>query len=144
MKPLAAILCALILSGCASLDNRQHAYVGVAADGVSTAIALSAPNIVEANPLGWWTLPLRIGIIEYAKTLPPHEGVPVLHATEAVGWGAAVNNLLVFAGVQAAPVIGLAVGLYLWHQGSDEREFMRACAVQRELAGKALVCDWKP
>lgn len=126
---LATMLLALALAGC-SVTKQPGAYGGVAADGVSTAVALSMPNIVEANPIGYLTIPLRIAAIEYAEKLPPVEGVPIIHAVKSVSWMAATSNVLVIAGA-ANPVAlaaGAAVLAYTWHAGADEREYAAFCA----------------
>ena len=121
MKRLLLLIAVSLLSGCAS-----NPYLAVGADGVSTYAALARGGL-EMNPAGWLTIPIRIGLLEHAKTLPEHERIQVEHSTDAAGWGAAVNNLLVFV-TPAAPVIGIAVGVYLWNRGAPEREFYEHCA----------------
>lgn len=122
-----------------------EAYGGIAADAASTALALSAPGIVEMNPLGWATVPLRIMAVEYAKSLPEEEGKPMMQTITAAGWGAAANNLLVLAGASsvAAPIVGIAVGYALWKQGEPEREFWAICAAQKK-DNPQLKCNYGP
>ena len=131
------VLLAFCLTGCASLQ-REHG--AIAADGVSTSIGLAAGG-VEIGA-GWASLPIRLAMIEHAKTLPPHEAKPILDAMNAAGWGAAANNVLVALG--AWPVsffIGGAVGLWLWSEGAATRDALTACAIHSHLAGKTLACN---
>lgn len=122
-------VCAIFLGGCSTFQQ-PAAYGGIAADGLTTAVALSLPNMVEANPLGYLTIPLRIAAIEYSQTLPKEEGVQIVHSIGAVSWGAAVSNILVIAG--AANPIALAAGagvmLAKWMAGEDERLYAQYCA----------------
>jgi hypothetical protein len=119
--------------------GEQEAYLGTAADAATTAAALASPGLGEMNPLGWATVPLRLGIMQYAKTLPREEGQPVMDAVSASGWGAAANNLLVLAGASgvAAPIVGLAIGYAVWKSGETEREFWHMCALHRKMEGQA-------
>lgn len=142
-KQLATAVLATVLASTATA-GAPDAYGGIAADAITTGIALSAPGIIETNPLGWATVPIRLAIMEHAKSLPREEGQPIMDALSAGGWGAAVNNLLVLAGTgPAAPVIGLAVGYAVWKQGETEREFWRLCAVHRA-ADPGVKCEFKP
>src|SRR5689334_1203912 len=139
----AAALVSLAVSATA-FAGEVEGYTGIAADAVTTGIALSTPGIVETNPLGWATIPIRLGIMQYAKTLPRHEGQPVMDAVSASGWGAAASNLGVLAGIgAAAPVIGIAVGYAVWKAGEPEREFLTACAAHN-LIEPGVTCEFKP
>ena len=121
----------------------KDAYGGLAADAISTAVGLTVPGIVELNPLAAISLPLRIMAIEHAKTLPREQAQPILDSTQAAGWGAAANNLLVLAGAGTiAPVVGLAVGYAIWKSGEDERNFWQACAVHRA-DNPNIKCEFK-
>lgn len=141
---LTALAAAAFAAGAhAQQADGKDAYGGVAADVVSTAVGLSVPGIVELNPLAAISLPLRIMAIEHAKTLPREQAQPILDKTEAAGWGAAANNLLVLAGAGSiAPVIGLAVGYAIWKSGEDERNFWQACAVHRA-DNPNIKCEFK-
>jgi hypothetical protein len=125
--------------------GEPEAYGGVAADALTTGAALTMPGVVETNPLGWATVPLRLMVLEHAKTLPREEAQPVMDAVSASGWGAAANNLLVLAGASGAgPVVGIVVGYAIWQRGETEREFWRLCAVHKQLAtGRRLTCQFK-
>jgi hypothetical protein len=142
---VAAVLSMAVASMAAA--GEQDAYTGVAADAVSTGAALAAPGIGEANPLGWATVPIRIAIIQHAKSLPREQGQPMMDAVSASGWGAAANNLLVLAGASAAaPLAGLAIGYAVWKSGETEREFWRMCAVHKSMDPQ-VKCEfraWKP
>ena len=81
------------------------------------------------NPLGWAVVPLSIGLVEHAQTLPDHERIPLVQSVAAVKWGAAASNFLMLAGAgPAGLVVGLAVAGVLWQQGSGEREYAAWCA----------------
>lgn len=139
----AAALVSLAFASSANAGE-VDAYGGIAADAASTALALSAPGIVEMNPLGWATVPLRILAVQYAKSLPEEEGKPMMQGINAAGWGAAANNLLVLAGASsvAAPIIGIAVGYALWKKGEPEREFWAICAAQKK-SNPQLKCTFE-
>jgi hypothetical protein len=145
MRLIFALIASLWITGCAS-----QPYSAVAADAATTATGLSIAadtagrKIIEGNPLGWWTVPIRIAIIEHAKTMPIEEGTPVLHMTSAVGWGAAANNLLVMAGVGPfALAAGVMVAIGIWADGENERNFWENCATHRRLEPeKDLTCVW--
>ena len=132
-----------ILLSLAILCGPVHADAGVAADAVTTGIALSATGVVETNPIGLATVPIRLVVIEHAKTLPPEEGTPILHAINATSWGAAANNLLVLAKISAAPLVGVLVTFILWNQGKEEREFAQLCALHKQIEGKNLTCVYR-
>lgn len=124
MKSLA--LCACLLAGPAIAQ-----YDALVADATTTTGALMA-GATEMNPLGWGTIPLRIVIIEYSKTLPAHEAVRVRHLARAAWYGAAANNLPVMLGAAGGPVAALVVGIGIWAGGRDEREFWLLCALERQ------------
>jgi hypothetical protein len=119
---------------CTAFAGEQEAYLGTAADAATTGAALAMPGFTEANPLGWATVPIRMALIQHAKTLPREEGQPVMDAVSASSWGASASNLMMLAGVgSAAPVVGLAVGYMVWKKGETEREFWQMCAVHQKL-----------
>jgi hypothetical protein len=139
----AAALVSLAVSSTA-FAGEVEGYSGIAADAVTTGIALSAPGIVETNPLGWMTVPIRIAIMEHAKTLPREQGQPVMDAVSATGWGAAASNLGILAGLGvAAPVVGIAVGYAVWKKGEGERDFWMACAAHKAVEA-GVNCEYKP
>lgn len=135
----AALLTLALLCGTA---HAQHD--AIAADAVSTVGALSS-GATELNPLGWATGPLRLVMLEYAKTLPPSESVQVRHSVRAGGYGAAANNVAVMVGIQGAPVIGIFVGIGIWASGREEREFWAMCDREREHWGRPdMSCTYTP
>lgn len=147
-KQMIALVASMAIASMAAAAE-QDAYVGVAADVATTGAALATPGIGEANPLGWMTVPIRLAIIEHAKTLPREEGQPMMDAVSASGWGAAANNLLVLAGASAAaPIVGIAIGYAVWKKGESEREFWHMCAAHKAMeSNPAMKCEyraWKP
>jgi hypothetical protein len=123
--------------------GEQQAYTGLAADALTTGAALATPGMVESNPLGWATFPIRMAIIEHAKTLPREEGQPLIDMTSASGWGAAANNLLALAGAgPLGAVVGVAVGYAVWKSGETEREFWHMCAAEKK-ADPAAKCEFR-
>jgi hypothetical protein len=139
MRLIFALISSLWITGCAS-----QPYSAVAADAATTATGLSMAGVAELNPLGLWSFPLRLAIIEKAKTLPIEEGTPVLHTINAVGWGAAANNLLVMAGAGPfALAAGVMVAVGIWADGENERLFYENCSVHRRMEPeKILECVW--
>ena len=85
MKRLLAFFIATLLCGC-SVFKEPEAYGAIAADTATTAAALARAGFVEANPLGWAVVPLSIGAVEYAQTLPPEKGVVLVDAIGSVKW----------------------------------------------------------
>jgi hypothetical protein len=63
--------------------GETEAYTGIAADAVSTGLALSASGVVEMNPMGWATIPIRLAMVQYAKSLPEEEGRPMMQSISA-------------------------------------------------------------
>lgn len=126
---LAALALAILAAGC-SVTKEPGAYGAIAADTLSTKAALAAGG-VEVNPLGWATLPLSIGLVEHAKTLPPEERVPLVHSVSAVKWGAAAANLAGMAFGPAGLFVGIAIGGLIWDHGAPEREYWAICAQWR-------------
>src|SRR3569833_102306 len=123
--------------------GEQQAYEGTVADAVTTGIGLATPGLVEANPLGLATFPIRAALIAHAKPLPREQGQPVIDAVSATGWGAAASNLLILAGATtAAPVDGLAVGYAVWKIGESDREFGIICAGLKQLEG-GVKCEYR-
>lgn len=141
---LAAAVIALSIA-CPAGAQPHPAQGAVAADAVSTAVALAAPGVVELNPLGWATVPLRLAAIEHAKRLPREEGQPILDAISAGGWAAAANNLLVLAGASGAagPLVAMVVGYAMWNAGAAEREFWRMCAEHKRF-DPGVTCRFEP
>ena len=122
MKRLSLTLAALVLAGCSGVP------VSVGADAATTAVGLSQ-GLVEANPLGWATVPLRLAAIEHSKSMPEGEGAELRASVDAFSWGAAASNIALIA-TGATPVgivAGMVVGLASWQASEKEREFYRFC-----------------
>lgn len=101
------------------------ARLAAVADGVSTHIALSGAAH-ESNPLvnpsiGGLVLltAAKVGLVQYANTLPEKPRAIVLQTTSALWGGAAVNNLMLGVAGGAWPLaVGVAAGYWFWvHEG---------------------------
>lgn len=111
-------------------NAKTHAMAAAVADGVSTGLALSAGGL-EANPL-LSTSPLglvavtgiKLGLVNYADTLPQPEKRLTLKSTSSVWGGAAVNNIMIFlAAPPPFPIFaGLLAGLLTWHHLENQYE----------------------
>jgi hypothetical protein len=139
MRAASAVLLALALTGCASMDeNRRDAYLAGMADCGTTAAGLSlGRGLVEANPLGpIAACALKPVAVEYAAAKPEPARTQGLHAIEAAWNGFAINNTAALINVLAHlglswPVplgIGAAWAWWQWSQGADEREYAAICA----------------
>ncbi len=138
----------LIASLLLCLATTAHAdYSGIAADGVSSAIASTVPGLSEANPLGLLVFPIKIGIVAHAKTLPAEEGVPLVRGIDSTSWGAAANNICIALTLNpACLLLGVAVGGTLWHRSADERAFFEVCARHKRVYPEdaSLNCRYTP
>lgn len=125
-------------------DGKTHATIAAVADGVTTGMALSA-GAIESNPL-IATSPvgliavtgLKLGLVNYADTLPEQEKRFALKSTSAVWGGAAVNNIMVFlAAPPPVPILaGLVTGIMAWQhlENKYEKEDIRLAAKNSKLA----------
>lgn len=130
MRFALAVLFAL-LTGCASV--RDDARLAVGADIGTTAVGLVSGVGREANPVlgGGSTTGLavsaaiRLGLIEWADTLPEPERSQSLGFLSDITWGVVGNNVAVLLGMGAPALAGLVVGLAV-HQ--RRAEFLAICA----------------
>lgn len=126
------LLTALALAAaCASahaLDAEQTAQAAAAADGASTAIALStgaveANGLMPSSPVGILAVTaVKMALPRLARDMEPETRHTVLVATTGLYGGAAVSNLLIAAG--AATPVGLVAGVlsgwFLAHREHDK------------------------
>lgn len=114
MKP-AALLLALSCATAHALDAEQTAQAAAAADGATTALALSqgaveANGLMPASPVGIVAVTaLKMAIPRLARDMEPETRHTVLVTTTGFYGGAAVSNLLIAAG--AATPVGLVAGV---------------------------------
>lgn len=140
----AAGIAALLLTGCASLE--QRAYTAAAADTATTAAGL-ALGLVELNPLGPAAGLLKIPYLIYAHSLPEDERAE-LHAQAGSIWGGiSVSNGCMLAALitggafaPACIVAGIGYGIYRWNADTPERAFYAACANYRRYSGESFTC----
>lgn len=143
MKPL--ILSILLLASAGAQAQAQYRACGAAlADGATTAAALSAGSIVEANPLmpagigGILAVTgIKCGMAAWANEMPEPQRTEALNTQEAAFGGAAVANLAILL-THSNPLgwaVGIGYGLYRWNATAPEREAARNGAEQlaREL-----------
>ncbi len=129
-KRIAAVL-ALCLATAAQADGltaEQTAQAAAVADGVSTAVALSA-GAVEANgliptdPVGLVAVTaLKAALPVLVRDAAPETRKAVLVTASGVWGGAAVNNLLIAAGATTPVglVVGLVAGLWIGSNTADK------------------------
>lgn len=122
------------------LDGADTATAAAIADGLTTGLALGAGAIetnplIATNPIGLVAMTgLKIGLVQYADTLPTEDKRAVMKTSSAVWGGAAANNLLVLL---AAPtplsiVAGLVAGVMIWnHMDEKYQEEDRILAEQK-------------
>lgn len=139
------------LAGCSTLDTKERAINGQVADLSSTAIALSVPGLVEANPLGILVVPAKYAAFKYAETLPISQQIIWHRNLSAFGWGAAISNICTVSvalsgGASAIPCLflGLSSGIYDYNKTkpkSDKEEFDRFCVYGKK-KDPNLTCIW--
>ena len=128
MKKLLLVVCLLSpLSGCSL-------YSSALSDSVTTHYALTHAIASEANPLlpqnaagaAVGSLAVKLGVSyaarEYAS---PENCTSIVRSVTAAGAGAAVNNLLIIAGVAEGglPIVaGIALGLWNYKAGKDSAQ----------------------
>lgn len=111
-----------------AMDDADTATAAAIADGLTTGLALSAGAIeanplIATNPIGLVAMTgLKVGLVQYADTLPTEDKRAVMKTSSAVWGGAAANNLLVLL---AAPtplslVAGLVAGVLIWNHMDDK------------------------
>ena len=145
MKALSLTL--VLLTGCATLEDR--AYTAAVGDGVSTVGAL-ALGAAEMNPLGPLAIAVKIPLLAYAATLGDEERQQ-FYAVAGPLWGAATaNNVCVIVailtgGIAAPACLGAAAvyGAYAWQAASAERDFYSACFEYRRHSGEAFRCVYR-
>lgn len=107
-------------SGLPGLSTRQAAVL----DSLSTHLAVSAGG-VETNPLVTPTpvgllalIGFKLGLIQYADTLPEDKKQRFNQTSSAFWGGASVNNLLVAASAHPLVAVGAGIlsGSYLWQR----------------------------
>ena len=121
MKKICLILILTTLTACTTIRENTTALNGAVADTVTTTIALTKSNVVEANPIGFpMTIVLKAMTVAYLKINPNElnsEDVKQLdHAAGSIWLGAAANNLAVILGVvnPIALTIGITTGIALY------------------------------
>ena len=139
------LLSLLLLTGCATLEDR--AYTAAVGDGVSTGVAL-AMGATELNPLGGpISVAVKVPLLAYAATLGEEDKLR-FYAIAGPLWGAATaNNVCVIVsiltgGIAAPACLGAAAvyGAYAWQAATAERDFYAACFEYRRVSGEAFRC----
>lgn len=110
-------------AGLPRLSPRQAAVF----DSLSTHLAISAGGVetnplVTPSPLGLIALiGFKLGLIEYADTLPPAQRQRFNQTSSAFWGGASVNNLLVAASAHPLVAVGAGIlsGAYFWNRAGQ-------------------------
>lgn len=144
----AAAVCAIALSGCASVSPTSTT-TAVLADGVTTAVGLASGHR-EGNPLlqkdgaVWASVVLRAVMVARASDLPEPERTEHLAAVQSVTSVAVVNNVAAVLGASqpVALAAGLVSAVWLWLASAEQRAFARACA-QALRDNPRLQCHWR-
>lgn len=121
----------VLLTGCAAV--KDEARLSVAADVGTTAVGIASGVAKEANPMLGGGSPaglavsaaIRLGMIEWADTLPEPQRSQSLGFFSDLTWGVVGNNVAVLLGLGAPALVGVAVGLVV-HQ--KRAEFLAICA----------------
>jgi hypothetical protein len=132
-------------SGAAIADAKADAIRDGAMDCVTTGAGI-AFGLTEMNPIGpVASCALKGAIVEMAAGQDEPARTQALHSVNAVWGAAAANNVLALMGAGvASPVFGVMVAIGLWASGEGEREFMKACAIHRQLANdQTLKCIYR-
>lgn len=140
------VITLLGIAGCTTMAER--AQTAAVADSVTT-VGVLALGGTELNPAGLWTIPLKIGALIFASTLPDEERA-AFDQLSAPGWfGAAANNVCVAAaliagiGAGGCVALGVAVAVQQWWASSDEREFYARCSAYRKESGETFRCAYR-
>jgi hypothetical protein len=151
MRRLLAVIAFALLAGCAGTPSlKTRAIGGQAGDIASTAIALSQPGTMEANPLGVALIPLKISFFSWAEKEPYPRRIYMHRLLSAYGWGATVSNFCTAAvAALAGPTaifclpLGIASGWWDWKdtEGTPKEQFDRLCEYAR-LEKPNLECVW--
>lgn len=143
---LLTLLLALTLTSCASLTER--AQTAAVADGVSTVGAL-ALGAVELNPLGLLTIPAKVAVLAYARSLPDDERATAESLAASIWSGAAMSNVctiiaIVTGGITSPVCIvaGIVVGVNEWRGSAAERQFYALCENAKQRWGETLPCRY--
>jgi len=115
MKLITTSILVFTLAGCASMKEYAD-EVTMVGDMGTTVAASMLPQVVELNPLGWFTIPLKLYAYQTAKNQEPKYCRTVLTwygtqwgALSGWGWG-----LIAGAGTGGAAVAALGVGGLAW------------------------------
>lgn len=144
---IGCFLVAILIANLAYADTESKAQNAAIGDVASSVVAIAAGG-VEANPLGLLILPLKYGMLEYAKTLPDGEREYAQGWLSAIWGGATASNLctigvLLTGGATAIPclIVGIGYGLYDWQSTANERQFAAICADEK-VTNQKLVCNY--
>lgn len=111
MKNIILCLLVLISTGCSTINTKEGFVQAGTADMASTALALTRDGLAEGNPLGvGGVIVAKAGVYMLVENIDnPCEKEYIYHTANAFQYGAAVNNLLLFAG--AASGVSLLSGI---------------------------------
>jgi hypothetical protein len=141
MTRIAALILAILLTGCAT-TAREQTIAGGMADFGSTVVGLSA-GATELNPLGLigGTL-LKPVVYAYAESLPETDRADAHSVIGGLWTGASISNIcMVLAAHPVCFVAGIATGYKVWESHAEEREFWALCKEAR-IGDPQLTCTF--
>lgn len=151
MKALA--LSIMIATSAHADDFRRQKIEAAAAHSadIATTGAGLAMGAAEGNPLGLLMIPVKLVSYHRIKAAPEVEQPAMWAAYEAMGWGAAANNLCVIAAIASGGpaivpclAVGAAAAGLSWAIDQPRRqrmEFEDACE-QAKTANPDISCVW--
>lgn len=141
---LSALILPIALAGCASAQ-KHAADLTAAADAGTTIAAANASHVVEANPLGYATIPLKAYTLHAAQNMEPEDCAETLilfgtqwGALSGWGWG-----LIGGAGAGPAGAAAVLVGGVTWYALDKLGGAERRCEKARPRTEKELARDMR-
>lgn len=116
-------------------------------DSFTTVLSIGS-GAIEANPLGLFAVPLKLGILNYTNSLPEEEKGLIEIPLKAVWKGATINNLcaipVALSGGSFTPIcliLGGIVGYNDWVSSQEQRTFWLLCKEMKK-ENQRLECKW--
>ena len=108
----------MLLTSCSTVvwQPQKEAMVRVTianvADGVSTGIAMATQGAAEGNPIGWYVVPVKLGVsYGIIPMIPKEYQVNIAKMSSDITMGAVANNLIVATGITSCIALPIAFGV---------------------------------